>query len=99
MLTNADELNKSSTTEDRDLADHKEFPYYYVGILFAVLYTICNAMKFLAMSELRDTVHSSLKTYWFGVFSSLLTSVYILYWDPSIFKVWNIGSPKYPMDS
>jgi hypothetical protein len=84
---------------DRDLADKKEFPYYYLGLLFAVLFTVCSALKFLAMSELGNMVHSSVKTYWFGVFSTVVTTIYIAFWDPSIFKVWNIGQPEYPMDS
>jgi drug/metabolite transporter (DMT)-like permease len=99
MLTNADELNESSTTHERDLADKKEYPYYYVGLLFAVLFTVCSAMKFLAMSELGNMVHSSLKTFWFGIFSSVVTAIYVLFWDPSIFYLWKIGSPEYPMDS
>ena len=99
MLINADQLNTPSITHDRDIEDKREYPYYYVGMGFAFLFAICNALKFLAISELGNMVHSSLKTYWFGVISAIVMSIYVAFWDPSIFYLWKIGSPEYPMDS
>jgi hypothetical protein len=51
------------------------------------------------MAELGNSVHSSVKTLWFGVFSTALILVCIAFEDPVIFKIWLIGSEKYPINS
>ena len=53
-----------------------------MGVFFAIAFTIMNALKFLAMSELGNMVHSSVKTYWFGVLSVVVTALFLVFADP-----------------
>lgn len=97
MLTNTDWFVDDGSSQDREVDEQNKYPYYYVGLFFAVSFTVCSAMKFLAMSELGNMVHSSLKTYWFGVLSTVVTAVYLLIVEPQFFAIWNAGEPEYPM--
>ena len=84
---------------DRDLNEKNKYPLYYLGLFFAVSFTVCNALKFLAMSELGNMVHSSVKTFWFGVFSTVVTIIYLMFEDPQLFLFWNMGQPQYSINS
>lgn len=56
-----------------------------------------NALKFIAMSELGNAVHSSVKTLWFGVFSTTLVLVFLIFYEPMFYAIWLIGSDSYPL--
>jgi hypothetical protein len=66
-------------------------------MVLACSFTVLNALKFIAMSELGNAVHSSVKTLWFGIFSSALVLVFFIFYEPSIFAFWLIGSDSYPL--
>jgi drug/metabolite transporter (DMT)-like permease len=99
MLTNTQWFVDESQTNDRNLDEKNKYPYYVVGLIFAISFTICSALKFLAMSELGNMVHSSVKTYWFGVFSTAVTVIYLMFTEPTLYFFWNMGSAYYPMTS
>jgi hypothetical protein len=98
LLTNTDYFIDTRQSEQLKDKDMQEFPYYYLGVFFAIAFTILNALKFLAIRELGNMVHSSVKTFWFGTFSTVLTALFLVVYDPSIFELWKIGSPDYPLD-
>jgi drug/metabolite transporter (DMT)-like permease len=99
MLTNTDLFIQDDISDQRNNSDLIKYPYYYLGFFFSVLFTILNALKIMAMSELGNTVHSSLKTYWFGTFSTISATLFLTFYDPAIFQIWNIGTDQYPMNS
>ena len=63
----------------------------------ACAFTVLNALKFIAMSELGNAVHSSVKTLWFGVFSTVLVLIFFIFYEPKIYAIWLIGSESYPL--
>lgn len=42
-------------------------------------------------------MYPSLKTYYFGVFSTLISLLVCAYVDPQLFALWKIGTPEYPL--
>lgn len=54
---------------------------YCWGCLAAVLYAIFGALNLLEIRELAQSVHSSVITFYFGVLSTIATSVYYTYCD------------------
>ena len=97
MLTNTGWFDMDGTSNDREIDENNKYPYYYVGLLFSILFTVCSALKFLAMSELGNMVHSSVKTYWFGVLSTIVTAIYLMFVEPQLYAFWNMGTSAYPM--
>ena len=85
------ELNERSLTEEGD------YPFYYLGVILAVAFTVVNALKFLAMSELGNAVHSSVKTLWFGIFSTIIVLTFMIFYEPSFYALWRIGTDSYPI--
>ena len=63
----------------------------------ACAFTVLNALKFIAMSELGNAVHSSVKTLWFGVFSTVLVLIFFIFYEPKMYAIWLIGSESYPI--
>lgn len=82
---------------ERNEIEGNQYPYYYLGLILAWAFTVLNALKFIAMSELGNQVHSSVKTLWFGVFSTALVVTFFIFYEPSMFAFWLIGSDSYPI--
>jgi hypothetical protein len=56
--------------------------------MFAILFCVLGALNMLAMREMGNLVHSSVKTFYFGVVSTILTAIFFLFYDPQLFAVW-----------
>ena len=61
------------------------------------MFSVFSAMNFLAMRELGNCVHSSVKTYYFGVLSTFFAVTFISFKTPSFFKFWDIGQQDFPL--
>ena len=75
----------------RNWQDKNEYPYYTLGIFCACIFSLCSALNFLAMREIGNCVHSSVKTYYFGLLSSVLTFLFMVLYEPQFFEFWNVG--------
>ena len=71
--------------KERDAEDSKKYPLYYLGLLIAISVTFWMAFEFIAMSNLKGSVHSSWKTFTLGFLSSILSAVYLLIYDSKFF--------------
>jgi drug/metabolite transporter (DMT)-like permease len=67
-----------------------DFRNHCWGCAAAVLYTIFGAMNLLEIKDLSQQVHSSVITFYFGVLSTIITSVYYLCCEPSLKMVHNL---------
>ena len=69
----------------------------HLGIVLAFGYTIFSSLNYLKMREMGNQIHSAIKTYYFGLLCTSLSLVYATYMDPTILKLWLIGTPYYPI--
>lgn len=83
--------------ELRNILDRKQHPHFSLGIFMAVLYTVFSALNFYEMRRMGNGVHSSVKTFYFGVVCTGLTVVYLAAAEPSFFCIWNIGTDAHPL--
>lgn len=98
LLVNDQFFTSDHTKSDkRHKDDMDKYPYYYIGILMAILYTIFSALNFHKMREMGANVHSSIKTFYFGALHTILTLIWISFAGPSVFCFWNIGQDSYPL--
>ena len=51
---------------------HDEYPYYGWGIFFGFMFSFFSAMNFLSIKSVGANIHPSLKTYYFGLFSTVI---------------------------
>ena len=56
------------------------------------------AGKLIAIRSIGDSVHSSLKNYYFGQSSIIVGLIACAYMDPNFYKPWLIGTSEYPLD-
>jgi len=68
-----------------------------MGVAAAFAFAMFSALNFLKMREIGHGVHSSVKTFYFGVLSSSLTAIFMVFYQPSIYLLWNFGKADYPM--
>ena len=68
-----------------------------MGLALAITFTVVNAMKFIAMRELVNSVHSSVKTLHFGIFSTILVLIFMMFYEPTYYAFWLMGTDEYPM--
>jgi len=57
--------------------DKFKYPYEEFGILMSVLYTLFSAFNYLKMREMGNEIHSSIKTYFFGIVCSGFSLIYV----------------------
>lgn len=88
---------KGSEFQHREKEDLKEYPYYWVGAFFGLLFALFSAMNFITIRDMSGNMYVSLKTYYFGVFSTALTLLICAFTDPGLFAVWRIGTANYPI--
>ena len=85
LVSNPDWFNpqiKGSILVRRELADEKEYPHYYLGCLFAILFAIFSGMNMVTIRDMGGNMYVSLKTYYFGVFSTIVSFIICIIVDP-----------------
>ena len=99
VLTNHTLLSSKGDPElVRMEKDHKDYPFYYLGIGFAFMYCIFSVFNFYEMRRMGKGVHSAIKTFYFGWCCVLFTLAYIAYDAPEFFHFENIGTDEYPIN-
>ena len=103
MITNPVWFNNDgpgSILFKRDMKEKLQYPHYNEGVLLALGFAIFNAMNFV---KIRSTASfdmvGSLKTYYFGVLTTIPSIIICLVIQPELFAIWNIGTKDYPMDN
>jgi len=90
-LTNAHLIfphEKGDDSDLRDAADNKKYPHEEMGICFAFLYCLFSVANLYEMRKMGKRVHTSIKTFYFGLLCSVFTLVYIAIDDPKFFMFW-----------
>jgi len=91
-------FSESAKVIDQHLIDDNlKYPKMHLGILLAFGYTIFSSLNYLKMREMGNQIHSAIKTYYFGLLCTGLSLVYATYMDPTILKLWLIGTKHYPI--
>lgn len=89
MITNADWFNSDnpgSTLFKRDLNEYIQYPHFNLGVLLAFGFAIFNAMTFIKIrSPASSDMVGSLKTYYFGVLSTIPNIIICLIIQPELF--------------
>lgn len=85
MLNNTHLFINNSQTHQRETIEFQQHPHHYLGLFFAILFTILNAFKFMTMSEMGNQLHSSVQTYWNGAVATIMAMIYFMIFDPKIF--------------
>ena len=99
VLTNHTLLSDKGDPElQRHVQDQKDYPYYYFGIASAFIYCLFSVFNFYEMRRMGKGVHSSIKTFYFGVCCVLFTLAYIAYDGPEFFYFHLIGTDDYPIN-
>lgn len=83
---------------ERSNKDLKEYPYYYFGIMSAFLYCLFSVFNFYEMRRMGKGVHSSIKTFYFGLLCSVFTLIYIAFDGYEMYMFHKIGTDEYPID-
>jgi len=52
-------------------------------------------MKFVTIRAIGETVHTSIKNYYFGIVGVFFTLIFNIFYDPGMYKFWEIGTGKY----
>lgn len=73
----------------RDSEDDVDYPFYAWGVFFALIYCFTAAITCLAMREMGNMVHSSVKTFYFGALSSIFTIVFFIFYNPAYLMLWS----------
>jgi len=79
------------------MLNHKK-DAYALGIFFGVAFSLCAAMKVVAIRAIGDNIHTSVKNYYFGLWGLIVTVIANFFLDPGFFAFWNIGTKKYVMN-
>ena len=58
---------------------------YLMGLLFAFLYSIFTAMKFITIRTIGVNIHSSIKSYYSGVIGTFVMLIANMYFQPTFF--------------
>jgi len=90
-LTNASLFipsEKGDASDLRDQADNKKYPHEELGIGMAFFYCLFSIFNLYEMRKMGKGVHTSIKTFYFGMLCSAFTIVYILIDDPKFFMFW-----------
>ena len=100
LITNSDAFISNDDAEildliQREALDDVQYPLYAWGVFFAILFCLLGALNILAMRELGTMVHSSVKTFYFGAVSTILTGIFFLFYEPSLFDLWEIRNGQY----
>lgn len=67
---------------------------YYRGVLFALGYTLFSTLNWFEMRRMGFGVHSSIKTYYFGLLCSIGAFMWLLVFEtPGWFDYWFYGGP------
>ena len=85
--------------ELRDSKDSIDYPFYGWGVFFSFLYCLIAAMNALAMREIGNMVHTSVKTFYFGAFSSILTVIFFIFYNPAQLLLWTSDGDNYTFKS
>ena len=93
LITNSDMFITNNDSERlelliRESEDDINYPFYGWGVFFAMLFCVCAALNCLAMRELGNMVHSSVKTFYFGALSSILTIIFFIFYNPAYLLLW-----------
>jgi len=68
-----------------------------VGVISAFGFAIFNALNFLKLREIGSNVHSSVKTFHYGVISTFWMMIIMIWYEPKIYMFWKIGQRDYPI--
>jgi len=52
-------------------------------------------MKFVTIRAIGETVHTSIKNYYFGIVGVIFTMIFNIFYDPAMYKFWEIGTNDY----
>lgn len=97
MIVNPEWFNPGSTVIKRERQDSKNYPYYYFGAFFGVLFAILSAMNFITIRQMSNNMYVSLKTYYFGVMATGLSFLLCVVVSPKLLNFSLIGTPEYPL--
>jgi len=67
-----------------------EHPYFYLGVIFGVAFTVLNSLRFLTMSELGNVVHTKFQTFNNGCFSTIMSIAYFVAFEPEFFTNYSM---------
>lgn len=93
MIVNPKWFNEKSSIEKRTDKDFKTYPYYYLGAAFGLLFSFLSAMNFITIRKMSSNMHVSLKTYYFGVISTIFSLFICIFTSPKLFNIFLIGTP------
>ena len=87
MITNPGvfDPNFKPNLHDAFLFGHK----YFFGIAAGVAASVFKAFNFIAVRRIGKQIHSSIKTMYLGLVAVIISSLILLYYNPSYFKLWS----------
>ena len=65
---------------------------YVIGLFFALLFSVFSSMRMISIKKIGEGVHTSIKNYYFGLVTLVVTLIANLFIDPEIYKFWKIGT-------
>ena len=69
-------------TTQIEIKDEKEYPHEIFGFMSAIAFSIFSALKLITMRDIGNVIHSSVTTFYFGVFSSVISITFMLFYQP-----------------
>lgn len=82
MIVNPRWFNHPQSIHHRETKDHKEYPYYYLGVFFGLLFAYMSAMFFITTRRVTSNMYVSLKSYYLGVMGSVASLCTCLVMSP-----------------
>lgn len=96
MITNPDWFNHRSAALAMVMkTENFTNPTYLLGVVFAFSFALFAAMNIVTIRQMSGNMSTSLKTYYFGVFSTIASIIIVMVTEPGFFAFWNIGTSKY----
>ena len=86
---------KGSPFYEQELETSKLYHHYYLGALFAILFAIFSGMNMVTIRDMGGNMYVSLKTYYFGVLSTIVSFIICIIVDPSTLYIWRIWTGGY----
>ena len=90
-----DDNPESLELQQRESKDEFNYPFYGWGVFLAFLFCFVAAMNTISMREMGNMVHSSVKTFYFGALSSILTIIFFVFYNPAYLMLWTSNGDNY----
>ena len=58
---------------------------YIIGLFFAALFAIFSSMRMISIRKIGENVHTSIKNYYFGLVTLVVTLIANIFIDPKIY--------------